>query len=93
MVLKKNDYYLNKLYKNPKARIAEYLAIPDQKRAEIFLLLRRHIQFEVAKGLNNDQRKLLLEALDPDDATDVLQFFDKNTQKNLIESLSNDIQE
>lgn len=93
MLIKKNDYYLNRLYKNPKSRTAEFLSIPPKKRSEIFLLLRKHIQFEVAKSLDHDQRKMLLESLDPDDATDVLQFFDKNTQKKLIESLSHDIQE
>ena len=92
-MIQKTNFYLNRLYKNPKNRITEFLLIPDTKRTEVFLLLRRHIQFEIAKGLDQANIKLLLESLDPDDATDVLQFFDSRKQKEIIDSLAEDNQQ
>lgn len=62
-------------------------------RAPIFLRLSRSRQKKLAKSLSEEELLLLLNALDPDDATDVLRIFDKTKQKKLVAELSEEIQE
>lgn len=92
--MKKNiKYYINLIVKNRKERSKTFNQIPSKLKPAVFLRLSKHTRYQVLSGLDNYQTVNLLEALDPDDATDVLQMFDKKTQERLVGELSEDIKE
>lgn len=92
--MKKNiNFYLKKIYSNPKKGSQFFLEIPFKKRKIIFLRLSKHLKYQILNNLEEDQAVTLLTALDPDDATDVLQLFNKKTQEKLLTRLSQEIQD
>ncbi len=92
--MKKNiDFYLNKIYRNPKNRCQIFLEIPFKKRKAVFLRLNKHLKYQIAHSLEIEKIIRLLSSLDPDDATDVLQLFDHKTQEKLLNELSEEIQD
>jgi magnesium transporter len=95
-MVKKNNHieqYLNKLYQHPSDRAEAFLQIPIEQRADVFLRLRRSLQYQILRGLPKELTIELLEKLDPDDATDALQLYDKRKREKLLMELSGDIQE
>jgi len=85
--------YLNKIYKNPRDRVEIFLEIPITQRANVFLSLRKHLQYVIVKALNEKQLISLLETLDPDDATDVLQFLGDTYQQKILTHLKDEIKD
>src|SRR5688572_10744413 len=86
------NQYINQLYQNPKKRSQLFSEIPETKQIPVFLQLRKPLQYQILRSLPKDQIISLLESLDPDDATDVIQLFDSHTQQRLLKELSEDIQ-
>lgn len=86
------NFYLKKIYRDHKNRTQIFLEIPKKKRIAIFLRLSKHLKYQILHNLEEEQIILLLEALDPDDATDILRLFDKRRQEQLIKKLSENIQ-
>lgn len=88
---KTTEFFINKLYRNANFRSEIFLSIPIKKRVSVFLRLTRHVKYEISKNLPEEDLVNLLISLDPDEAADVLQFFDKDTQGKLVNLLSEDI--
>ena len=86
------DQYINHIYQNPSKRHQIFSEIPDDKKVAVFLHLRKHLQYQVLRSLPEDSVITLLKALDPDDATDMLQLYDSRTQSKLLKELSEEIQ-
>lgn len=83
--------YLKSIHSHPGKRHEMFLMIPEDKRTTVFLQLRKSHQFQVLKAIPHEQVVLLLEALDPDDATDALQLFSHKKQQLLLQELSDNI--
>lgn len=92
--MKRNiNSYLKKIYSDTEKASQFFLQIPPKKRKIVFLRLSKHLKYRVISSLEEEQSVALLTALDPDDATDVLQLFNKKTQERLLNRLSQDIQD
>ena len=87
----KIDKYISLIYKKPKNRSKTFQAIPQKLQKAVFLRLGKHIQYQIIKDLSDESSVDLLESLDPDDATDVLQLFAIHDQQKLLAKLSEEI--
>ncbi len=74
-----------------RARVFLSQELIDQ--VEILLLLSRHVQFQLLKELTNEQIVALVNFLDSDDATDIIQLVSKDRQKQIIGELSEHLRE
>lgn len=72
-------------YKN---RVSMFLELSTERQAYIILKLTRHVQYNLIKELTDDQIVTVLEHLDPDEATDLIQVLGKKRQSVIIEKLN-----
>lgn len=73
-------------------RLKHFLAIPVTLRGSVYLLLRKNIQKKLVGSMHDEDALSLLRALDPDDATDLLQLVYPARQKRLLRDLAENIQ-
>lgn len=73
-------------------RVSLFLSLPVEQQARVFLLLSKHVQKQLLKELHKEDIIHILENLDPDEGTDVLQLLPKNRQKVYIEELNEKLQ-
>lgn len=88
-----NDKIINELNTNRKTRFHLFKSLPTKKQAFIILKLSNRVQKEIIQNLTNDELLSLLNPLDPDKATDVLQLVDKKRSIKLTESLNENVKE
>lgn len=71
----------------PKKRIELFLNLPIGEQAELIHLLSRPVRKTVVKSLSETQLIALLEKIDPDDATDLLQLVGPKKRQHVMDHL------
>lgn len=84
---------LRLLNRHPQDRANIFLALPDRDRHTIWLRLSRAAQRDLVGALSDADLVMLMESVDPDQATDILQFFAKKRRAHLFSLLSERLQE
>lgn len=77
-------------YMNSK-RVSLFVSLPIEQQSRIFLRLSKHVQRQLIKKLTKENIILILENLDPDEGTDVLQLLPKKQQTALIAQLNENL--
>ncbi len=72
----------------PRARISLFKSLPPAQQAQACLILSKHLVYDLLNRMDDLEIAAILENLDPDEATDILQLFPKNKQVDLLEILS-----
>lgn len=78
---------------HPDKRIDLFLSLPLEERAVLMLMLTRPIRKDVLAHIPSDDLITLLEKVDPDDATDLLQLLPPHKRQKTLERLSFDLKE
>ncbi|HCM51538.1 TPA: magnesium transporter [Candidatus Saccharibacteria bacterium] len=94
---KKSKQRLNQLIHeisfHPESRLRLFLNVPIEKRAELLLTLTRHIRRDLLVRIPETDLVAVLEKLDPDDATDMLQLLGKHKRQKILEHLSYELRD
>ena len=77
---------------NISERLSLFLELPIEQQARIFLRLSKHVQKQLLSDLKKEDIILLLENLDPDEGTDLLQLVPTKKQKELVSQLNENLQ-
>ncbi len=88
-----NDKVIKELNTTRATRIHLFKSLEPKKQGFILLKLNSRIQKEIVRNLNDEELLFLLNPLDPDKATDILQLLDKDTSKKLTERLNENVKE
>lgn len=72
----------------PKKRLAIFNSLDLRQKSDIIKQLSRHIQYEIVTKLGNQELVDMLECLDPDEATDILQVLSEKKRKLIIAELN-----
>lgn len=73
-------------------RVSLFLSIPVVQQARVFLQLSPHVKKQLLSELQKEDIILILEDLDPDEGTDLLQLLPKKLQQELVENLNENLQ-
>mgnify|MGYP000644212850 CR=1 FL=1 len=84
---------LHEITYDAKSRIDTFTSLDQDQQLLVLLQLSKHVQSQVLAELSNSVLVPLLEKLDPDDATDLLQNTPKRKQKELLVELSEELQD
>jgi len=76
---------------NFKRRLELFRHLSPEVRATVLLRLTRHIQYEIVNNLSDEELLSVLENLDPDDATDMVQLLSQPRQKIVIPKLNDEL--
>ena len=79
---------INEISFHPDRRVEVFLSLPEDERAELILLLTAHIKKDLMTHLPEEDLLSVLERVDPDDATDLLQLLAVHKRERIIEKLS-----
>lgn len=71
----------------PKERLEVFLALPFSLKLKVIAKLSKHIKYDLLKSLPDDELLKVLNASDSDDATDLIQLFPQEKQKDLVSRL------
>lgn len=82
------QFTVHNINAHPKHRVELFLKLPVAEQAAVCLQLTKHIQYELLTLLPQNKLITLLEQLDPDEATDVIQLLPKHLQKEILHQLS-----
>lgn len=77
----------------PTTRVSLFLSLPVEQQARVLLLLSKHVQTQLLKKLKSQDIVLLLEHLDPDEGTDLMQLLPKKQQNMLVAKLNKNLKE
>lgn len=72
----------------PKTRLAVFKNLLPAQQAQICLILSKHLVYDLLTRLEDLEIAAILENLDPDEATDILQLFPAPKRTDLLEILS-----
>ena len=93
----KNDNPQNKiiyqLLSSRKKRIILFKKLPENQQGFVLLKLSPHIQKEILEAMKNPRIISMLNYLDPDEATDLLQNIEPSRRKRIISGLNKEIKE
>ena len=82
---------INKILSQPQKRREIFYNQPLKIQAQIILKLTRHIQYDILQDTSNEKIADLLENMDSDEATDVIQLFTPEKQKALLKEVEGKI--
>lgn len=68
-----------------------FLELKTDEQAFIISKLTKHVQYQLLKKLTDEQIVIILEHLDPDKATDLIQILTKKKQERVINKLNEDL--
>lgn len=88
MQAKQRTKILHAISYDHKHRSALFLGLDVPQQVEIILLLSKRVQLSLLKELSNEHIIELVNHLDPDDATDVIQLLPKKQQEYIIDQLT-----
>lgn len=71
-----------------KYRHEKFSQLDVDLQAVVILKLTRHVQYQLLKKLDDNQIANILEHLDPDEATDLIQILGKKRQETIVEHLN-----
>jgi magnesium transporter len=83
----------NQLSFHPDQRIELFLNLTPEERAGVILLLSRLIKKDLINHIPQEDLVNLLERVDPDDATDLLQLLGRHRREKTIERLSQELRD
>lgn len=72
----------------PKKRLELFLSLSHQLRRNVILRLSKYMQYEIVSKLNHEDLVSVLEHLDTDEATDILQLLPPKKRKVIINELN-----
>lgn len=75
-----------------KNRATLFLKLEQSQQAAVLLRLSKHVQSQLIMSLNKEAILPVLEHLDPDDATDIMQILPKRKQKELLTEMTEGLQ-
>ncbi len=84
---------VNELSFHPEKRIELFLSLDLEERASVIMLLTRLIKKDILTHIPHDKLVELLEVVDPDDATDLLQLLSAHRRQKTIERLSQELRD
>lgn len=84
---------INELSFHPEGRIELFLSLEPEKRAVVILLLTRLIRKDILMHIPENDLVSLLERVDPDDATDLLQLLGPHKRQKTLERLSQEMRD
>lgn len=79
---------INEISFHPERRAEVFLSLPEQEQPELLLMLTPHIKKDLMTHIPEDDLISILEKVDPDDATDLLQLLGPKKREKIIERLS-----
>jgi magnesium transporter len=82
---------LNKIRQRPEERLAIFRSLPLNQQAQSCLALSKYLVYSLLSNISNNDLAAILEHLDPDEATDVLQLFSREKQSQLLKIMSEEI--
>lgn len=86
-------HLVHEITARPRARAATFLSLSQEDRVRVLRAVGRGLRRELCMGLADADLVQLLEFLDPDEATDLLQLFPKKRQKTLLSLLTERLRE
>lgn len=72
----------------PRSRLPLFKSLPAGQQAQLCLILSKHLTYELLSRLDDLEVAAILENLDPDEATDIVQLFPQKKQTDLLGILS-----
>lgn len=84
---------LDKIRHAKKSRLEEFRKVDDPIKGFVLLGLSKRLRTKIIKKLDNDELVVILNTLDPDKATDILQEIPKLRAQHLTKALDIDIKE
>jgi magnesium transporter len=84
---KTQDYWVEEINANPERRVELFNNIPANQQSSVILKLSKRVQKSIMTRLQDDQIVKLLDYLDPDDATDLLQALKERKRKKILKKL------
>ena len=82
---------VNKMRRSPKERSDIFRSLSLSQQAQACLILSKYLAYDLLSGIENKDVAAILEHLDPDEATDILQLFSKEKQEQLLRIMSDEI--
>ncbi|MBU4266783.1 MAG: magnesium transporter [Candidatus Altiarchaeales archaeon] len=82
-----------RILSSPKKRISIFREIPVNNRGFFLLDLSKRLRQEIMSGLNDEELIELVDYLDPDEATDLLQNIDVHRRNKIVKKLSEEMKE
>lgn len=77
----------------PKKRIELFLAMQESEQADLIHMLSKNVRKNVLANLNDEQLITLLERVDPDEATDLLQLVGPKKRERIMTELSQNLKD
>ncbi|MFA5249527.1 MAG: CBS domain-containing protein [Candidatus Paceibacterota bacterium] len=77
--------------RNPEERFSIFRSLPLNQQAQACLVLSKYLAYDLLSGIANKDVAAILEHLDPDEATDILQLFSQERQEQLLMIMSDEI--
>ncbi|MBI2285525.1 magnesium transporter [Candidatus Saccharibacteria bacterium] len=84
---------INEVSFHPERRVELFLSLSEQQQIELLLILTAHIKKDLLTHLPEDDVVRLMEKVDPDDATDLLQLLGTRKRQRILEHLSQEIKD
>lgn len=79
---------INEISFHPDRRVGTFLGLSEDERAELILQLTTHIKKDLLTHIPEEDLVPILERVDPDDATDLLQLLPPHKRQRILEKLS-----
>jgi len=92
-MVKKEENYIYELAYSRKKRATIFRNIPLNKKGFILLKLSKKLRQEIIDSLDNNELIKILEYLDPDEITDLLQNIEERRKRKIIKKLGKEIKE
>ncbi|MFA5387573.1 MAG: magnesium transporter [Candidatus Paceibacterota bacterium] len=82
---------VNKIRQRPEERSEVFRNLPLGQRAQVCMALSKYITYNLLSAIPDEEIAAILEHLDPDEATDILQLFSEERQKQLLKIMNDEI--
>jgi len=82
---------INKIRQRPEERLAIFRSLSLSQQAQACLVLSKYLAYDLLSAISNKDVAAILEHLDPDEATDILQLFSKEKQGQMLKIMSEEI--
>ncbi|MEX2006629.1 MAG: magnesium transporter [Candidatus Saccharimonadales bacterium] len=84
---------INEISFHPERRMELFQSLTQEEKTKLLHLLTSHIKKDILTHLPEDDLVVLLEKVDPDDATDLLQLLGPRKRQRVLEKLSQDLKD
>lgn len=84
---------INEISFHPDIRVDVFLSLSEDEQVEVLLVLTNHIKKDLLTHFPEEELVNLLEKVDPDDATDLLQLLGPHRRQRVLERLSQELKD